>query len=119
MNLDANVQKILFALLRRWKLLVIFALIGVAAGYFYTSHFTTLTYTSKVEFFAEAYDPRDELSDSSVSSSSSSTAVENVRVSNTSKMSYAMRMMPTYIEIFGTNQFCSKAAEALKRLRGK
>ena len=54
MNLDANVQKIIFAVLRRWKLIVLFALIGALVGYFYTANFTTLTYSSKVEFLAYA-----------------------------------------------------------------
>lgn len=98
MNIDANVQKVLFALLRKWKLLVLFAIIGALIGYFYTANFTTLTYTSEVKFFAYANDGNDDLS-------SSDTSMEVVRSSNTSKMNYAMRMMPTYIQIMNTNEF--------------
>ncbi len=105
MELDANVQKILFALLRKWKLLVIVALIGAAAGYFYTANFTTLTYTSSVEFLAYADDGYDEIS--------SAASSEAVRSSNTSKMNYAMKMMDTYIEIMKTNEFATMLAEDL------
>ena len=99
MNLDANVQKILFALLRRWKMLIIFALIGALAGYFYTANFTTLTYSSTVQFLAYATDGNDDIG------SSSSVSNETVRTSNTSKMNYAVRMLSTYIAIMNTNQF--------------
>jgi len=102
MNLDANVQKILFALLRKWKLLVLFALIGATIGYFYTANFTTLTYTSTVEFLATAVDTTDDVS------SSATASTETVRTSNTSKMNYAMRMLPTYIEVMNTNTFCEQ-----------
>ena len=99
MNLDANVQKIIFAVLRRWKLVVLFALIGALVGYFYTANFTKLTYSSKVEFFAYASDSNDDIASSGANSS------EAVRTSNTSKMNYAMRMLDTYIEIMQTNKF--------------
>lgn len=97
MNLDANVQKILFALLRKWKLIVIFAIIGALAGYFYTANFTTLTYSSTVQFLAYATDGKDDID--------SSASTEVVRSSNTSKMNYAIRMLDTYIAIMQTNQF--------------
>ncbi|MBQ9227510.1 MAG: hypothetical protein IJ168_01660 [Eubacterium sp.] len=105
MNLDANVQKILFALLRRWKLIILFALIGALIGYFYTANFTTLTYTSSVEFLAYAVDGTDDIN------SSASTDMSITRSSNTSKMNYAMKMMPTYIEIMSTNDFRERLVE--------
>lgn len=112
MNLDANVQKIIFALIKKWKLLVIFTLIGVLAAYVFTSNFTTLTYTSTVEFLAYAVDSSDEIDDSSTTSSST-TSGEIARSSNTSKMNYAMKMLDTYIEVMNTNGFSTKVAEDL------
>ena len=104
MNLDANVQKIIFALLRKWKLLVLCALIGALAGYFYTANFTTLTYTSTVEFLAYAVDGTDDIN-------SQQNNTSEVRSSNTSKMNYATRMLPTYIEIMSTNNFHEQLVE--------
>ncbi|MGN1328234.1 MAG: YveK family protein [Eubacterium sp.] len=104
MNIDANVQKILTLLLKKWKTLIIFALIGTFVAYFFTANFTTLTYASSVEFLAYAVDKDQELSDSSSSQQ---------QVSNTSKMNYAMKMMATYIELFQTNEFNQKVADAL------
>ena len=119
MNIDSNVQKILFSLMRRWKLLVVFALIGVLLGYFYTSHFTTLTYTSNVKFLAYAVDGNDDIGELSQSSSSSSSngtqSGDYVRTSNTSKMNYAMKMLPTYVEIMNTNEFQTKVTNALNK----
>ena len=114
MNIDANVQKIIFAVLRRWKLLVVFALIGVLMGYFYTSHFTTLTYSSDVKFLAYAVDGNDDLGEISPSSSSGNSN-EYVRTSNTSKMNYAMKMLPTYVEVMNTNEFMTKVTNALNK----
>ena len=34
MNIDENVMKILVALLRKWKVIVLFAVIGALIGYF-------------------------------------------------------------------------------------
>lgn len=34
MNIDENIKKILMALLRKWKVIVLFALIGVLLGVF-------------------------------------------------------------------------------------
>ena len=34
MNIDENIKKILIALLRKWKIIVLFALIGVLLGVF-------------------------------------------------------------------------------------
>ena len=67
MNIDANVQKILTLLLKKWKTLIIFALIGTFIAYFFTANFTTLTYASSVEFLAYAVDEDQEFSDSSSS----------------------------------------------------
>ena len=106
MNLDANVQKILFAILRRWKMVVLFALIGSLVGYFYTANFTKQTFTSKVEFLAYATDGNDDLAATNANG-------EVVRSSNTSKMNYAMRMLDTYIEIMQTNKFAETLAEDL------
>lgn len=107
MNLDANVQKILFAVLRRWKMIVLFALIGALIGYFYTANFTQLTYSSKVEFLAYATDGNDDMA------SSTNANGEIVRSSNTSKMNYAMRMLDTYIEIMQTNKFAETLVDDL------
>lgn len=104
MNIDANMQRIISLLLKKWKVLVIFGLIGVMLAYFYTSSFTTLSYASTVEFLAYAVDTKQEFSDSSSASQSAS---------NTSKMNYAMKMMDTYIELFKTNEFNQKVANAL------
>ena len=115
MGIDANVQKILMALLRRWKLLVIFALIGVMLGYFYTSHFTTLTYTSNVKFLAYAVDGNDDMGEINQASSSNGKSSDYVRTSNTSKMNYAMKMLPTYVEVMNTNEFMTKVTNALNK----
>lgn len=112
MNIDANLQKIIFALIRKWKLLVVALIIGGLLGYFYTANFTTLTYTSNVEFLAYAVDSQQELSDAS---SSTATSSEATRTSNTSKMNYAMKMLDTYIEIMNTNEFDNKVAEDLNK----
>lgn len=108
MNIDANVQKILFALIRKWKLLLIFAVIGGLLGYFYTANFTTLTYTSSVTFLTYAFDSQQELNDAI-----STQSADSVRTSNTSKMNYAQKMLPTYIKIFSTNEFYSNVANQL------
>lgn len=112
MNIDANVQRILNLLLKKWKILVIFGIIGVMLAYFYTSTFTTLTYASTVEFLAYAVDTQQEFADST-----SSSTVQN-NISNTSKMNYAMKMMPTYIALFKTNSFNQKVADELNKNLG-
>ena len=48
MNIDENVQKVIKLLLRKWKLLILFMLIGALLAGVYTAKFTTLTYTSSV-----------------------------------------------------------------------
>ena len=52
MNIDENVQKVVKLLLRKWKLLILFMLIGALLAGVYTAKFTTLTYTSSVEFLS-------------------------------------------------------------------
>ncbi|MBR3148641.1 MAG: hypothetical protein IKF64_00580 [Eubacterium sp.] len=113
MNIDANVQKILFALLRRWKLLVVFMLIGVLLGYVYTSHFTTQTYSSNVLYLCQAVDNSDEIGDQNNSNGTS-----NTRISNTSKMNYVQNMMPTYIALMSTNEFYQTVADDLNKQYG-
>lgn len=106
MDLDENVQKTIKLLLSKWKILILFALIGALCAYVYTSKFIAPTYTSSVEFLATAIDPSEE-----INSSNSSTTGDSVRISETSKMNYAMKMISTYIEIFQTNEFCSDVAD--------
>ncbi len=106
MNLDANVQKIIMILLKKWKLIVCFALIGIIAAYFYTDTFTKLSYVSSVQFLAYAVDTNQEFSDSSSSQNQQ-------QISNTSKMNYAMKMMDTYVQVFSTNKFNQTVADEL------
>ena len=106
MNLDANVQKIISLIFIRWKLIVLFAIIGALLSCFYTANFTALTYSSSVEFFAYAEDSKQEFSDST------STAQQ---ISNTSKMNYAIKMLDTYIELFKTNEFNQAVADDLNK----
>lgn len=96
MNLDANIQKMLTVVLKKWKLVFLLALIGAILAAFYTANFTTLTYSSSVEFLAYSQDSRSELTDSTGA---------NQQASNTSKMNYAIKMLNTYIELFKTNEF--------------
>ncbi len=107
MNIDENVRKILVSLLRKWKVIVAFALVGALLGFFYTANFTQLTYTSTVEFLAYAVDTNSEIK------GSSSYSNINDRISNTSKMNYAIMMLDTYIEIMNTNEFASTVAQEL------
>lgn len=104
MKLDANIQKLIAVLLKKWKLIILFAIIGALLAYFYTANFTTLTYSSSVEFLAYAQDPQQELSESS-------SVVQ--ATSNTSKMNYAMKALNTYIELFKTNEFNQTVADAI------
>lgn len=108
MNIDENVRKILMLLLRKWKLIVIFAIIGGMLGFVYTDKLVTPTYTSSVEFQASAVDKESDMNDNDNATSS-----EAVRISNTSKMNYAMKMIDTYIEIMKTNDFNETVASEL------
>lgn len=109
MNLDANIQKILSLLLKKWKIIILLALVGTMMAYFYAANFTTQTYTSSVEFLAYANDPRQELSDSSSYAQAAS---------YTSKMNYAMKMLDTYVEMFKTNTFNQSVADELNEKYG-
>ncbi len=106
MNIDENVRKILVSLLRKWKVIVAFALIGALLGFFYTANFTQLTYTSTVEFLAYAVDTKSEIK-------GTYTNPDDTRTSNTSKMNYTTMMLSTYIEIMNTNEFASTVAQEL------
>ncbi len=106
MNLDENIQKILALLIKKWKLILILALIGTLLAYFYTANFTTLTYSSSVEFLSYSQESQKELSDSTVAAQTAS---------NTSKMNYAMKMLNTYIELFKTNEFNKSVADSLNK----
>ncbi|MGN1123273.1 MAG: YveK family protein [Eubacterium sp.] len=106
MNIDANVQKIIMILLKKWKLIVCFALIGILLAYFYTANFTKLSYVSSVQFLAYAVDTNQEFTDSS-------SAQTQQQISNTSKMNYAMKMMDTYVQVFMTNKFNQTVADEL------
>ncbi|MCH5314825.1 MAG: hypothetical protein J1E81_02835 [Eubacterium sp.] len=110
MNLDANIQKMLLALLRKWKLIIIFALLGTIVAYVFTANFTTQTYTSSVEFLAYAEDPH-EITDSA-------TSTQTQTASYTSKMNYAMKMLDTYVELFKTNKFNQSVANEINEKYG-
>lgn len=112
MNIDANIQKILTVVLKKWKLVVLFALIGALLAFFYTANFTTLTYSSNVKFLAYAQDSKQELSDSSTINTAQQQA------SNTSKMNYAMKMLTTCIELFKTTEFNQVIADELNNAYG-
>lgn len=116
LNIDENVKKIFTALLKKWKILIVFLLIGAIAAYVYTSNFTTSTYTSSIEFLAYVEDSNQELNDSSAASSTASSSEQ--RISETSKMNYAMKMLDTYIEIFSTNEFNQFVADEINRTHG-
>lgn len=115
MNLDANVQKIISALLAKWKMIVALTLVGIFAAYFITANFTTLTYTSTVEFLAYAVDTKSELlgQGQAPEQNNKNATIDEMRASDTNKMNYAMRMLNTYIEIMGTNEFNTKVVTAL------
>lgn len=116
LNIDANVQKAINSLIKKWKLLILFALIGALAAFIITANFTTLTYTSSIEFLAYAVDSDQELTESATLASSQSASSQ--RTSNTSKINYAMKMLDTYIEIFSTNNFNQSVADTLNRTYG-
>jgi len=113
LSIDENVQKIISILLKKWKLLLIFGIIGIVAAIAYTANFTTLTYSSSVEFLAYVDDSKQELSDSTNAAQSQSSAA--YQASQTSKMNYAMKMLDTYIEIFSTNEFNQTVADEVNK----
>ncbi|MCM1284877.1 MAG: Wzz/FepE/Etk N-terminal domain-containing protein [Acetobacter sp.] len=106
MNLDANVQKILTLILKKWKPIILVALVGALLAGIYTANFTTLTYSSTVEFLAYAQDSRQDINDATKVAQASS---------NTSKMNYAINMLDTYIEMFKTNKFNQAVADDLNK----
>lgn len=116
MNLDENIQKTLNLLLKKWKFLVCFAVAGVLIACAITYQFTTLTYTSSIEFLAYAYDSNQELLDSSAAAQSQNGIDQ--QASETSKMNYAMKMLDTYIHLFSTNQFNQDIADELNKTYG-
>lgn len=103
--MDENIKKTIQLFLKRWKLIVLIGLIGAVAAYFYTANFTTLTYTSSVEFYA--YVPEEERTANTEEGS------VIIPISNTSKMDYAIRMITTYLALLDTNNFCTRAANSL------
>lgn len=109
MNIDANIQKMLTAVLKRWKIVVLLGLICAMLAFFYTANFTTLTYSSNVKFLAYAVDTKTEFNDST----SQSMSTVQQQASNTSKMNYAMKMLTTCIELFKTNEFTQSLADEL------
>lgn len=108
MNIDENIRKIVIALMRKWKVIVLFAVIGALIGYFYTANFVEQTYSSTIEFLAYAVDSNSEIQDSN-----NNQPTENTRISNTSRMNYAMKMLDTYIEVMKTNEFNLMVAQDL------
>ena len=104
MNLDANIQKILSILLKKWKLIVVFALIGTIFAYIYTANFATLTYSSNVVFLSYVQDSNQELTDS--------TSIQQ-QASNTSKINYAIKMLNTYIQLIQTNEFYQNVVDEI------
>lgn len=106
MDLDANIQKYLSLVLKKWRTVIIFAVIGAIFAVFYTANFTKLSYTSGVTFLTYAVDTKQEFSDSGTSAQT---------VSNTSKMNYAIKMLSTNIELFKTNRFNQSVADKLNK----
>lgn len=93
MNIDET-SKILIALLRKWKVIVLFAPIGALLGVFYTANFTQ----RKLTHLRLNFCLRKSTRTTSLVSQTLSNA-DLARTSNTSKMNYAMKMLDTYIEI--------------------
>lgn len=108
MNLDPNIQRIITLLLKKWKLIALFAIIGTTIAGLFTTYFTTVTYSSSVAFFSYAQDFNQDLIDSLPSTQQQIT-------SNTSKMNYALKMMGTYVELFKTNEFNQGVANELNK----
>lgn len=105
--MDQDIQRIIKLILKKWKLLVLFAVIGALIAYGYTSKFVTPTYTSSIKFLAYVNDEEKEHG-----SANTQTA------SNTSKMNYAMNMIKTYLEVINTNNFYSHLTENLNKELG-
>ena len=82
MNTEIDLQKIMKLVLKKWKLVAIFCLIGALLIGIYSANFATKTYSSSVKFFVYAVETQQELSDSTLARNAAS---------NTSKMNYAMQ----------------------------
>ena len=100
MNTEIDLQKIMKLVLKKWKLVAIFCLIGALLIGIYSANFATKTYSSSVKFFVYAVETQQELSDSTL---------------NTSKMNYAMQMMETYTEMLNTSEFAKRVANDLNK----
>ncbi len=104
---------VLKLLLKKWKILVVFALICAVLAYVYTANFAKVNYTSSIEFFAYVEDSDQELIDST-----NLITKDGQKVSETSKINYAMKMLNTYIEIFKTNEFSQMVADEINTTHG-
>ena len=90
MNTEIDLQKIMKLVLKKWKLVAIFCVIGALLIGIYSANFATKTSPSSVKFFVYGVETQHELSDSTLARNAAS---------NTSKMNYAMQMMETYTEM--------------------
>lgn len=106
MNTEIDLQKIMKLVLKKWKLVAIFCLIGALLIGIYSANFATKTYSSSVKFFVYAVETQQELSDSTLARNATS---------NTSKMNYAMQMMETYTEMLNTSEFAKRVANDLNK----
>lgn len=106
MNTEIDLQKMLKLVLKKWKLVAVFCLIGALAVGIYSANFATKTYSSSVKFFVYAVETQQELSDSTLARNAAS---------NTSKMNYAMQMMETYTEMLNTSEFAKRVANELNK----
>ena len=57
MNTEIDLQKIMKLVLKKWKLVAIFCLIGALLIGIYSANFATKTYSSSVKFFVYAVEP--------------------------------------------------------------
>lgn len=105
--MDQDIQKILKLVLKKWKLLVLFAVVGALIAFGYTSKFVTPTYTSSIKFLAYVDDEEKEQGNANAQTAS-----------NTSKMNYAMKMVTTYLEVIDTNKFYNQLTENLNEELG-
>lgn len=106
MNTEIDLQKIMKLVLKKWKLVAIFCVIGALLIGIYSANFATKTYSSSVKFFVYAVETQQELSDSTLARNAAS---------NTSKINYAMQMMETYTEMLNTSEFAKRVANDLNK----
>ena len=102
--MNSDIQRVLMLILRKWKIVVAVALVGLLSAYVYTANFVSLRYTSTVTFLAYV---QDEEKDAGIVNATQYTA------SNTSKMNYAIKMIDTYIAVLETNDFNTHISETL------